>query len=100
VPLRAAREAFEALGARPWAARAAEELRAAGGRARRPATDPTQLTDREARVAAVAATGATNREIAAELFISVKTVEFHLARVFDKLGVRTRSELAARMARG
>ena len=99
VPLRSAQDTFEALGARPWAARAAEELRAAGGRARRPAGDPTQLTDREARVAAAAATGATNREIAAELFISVKTVEFHLARVFDKLGVRTRSELAARMAR-
>jgi DNA-binding CsgD family transcriptional regulator len=91
---------FEALGAEPWAERARAELRAAGGIERAPLTDPFELTGQERRVALAVARGATNREVAAELFLSPKTVEFHLGRVYRKLGVRSRTELAALVAEG
>jgi DNA-binding CsgD family transcriptional regulator len=87
---------FERLGAEPWAAQARAELRAAGAR-RGPARRPG-LTPQERRVASAAARGATNREIAAELFLTPKTIEFHLGNVYRKLGVRSRTELAARLA--
>ncbi len=74
--LREALAGFERLGAAAWAAQAQSELRAAGAR-RRPAHDGT-LTAQELRVAAAVARGAANREIAAELFLTLKTVEFHL----------------------
>jgi DNA-binding CsgD family transcriptional regulator len=97
---RAAREAleealaaFEALGARLWAEKARAELRRIGGRA--PASDG--LTETERRVAELAARGRSNREIAAELFMGVSTVEAHLSRVYRKLGVR-RAGLAGRLA--
>ncbi len=93
--LLAARMTFEQLGARPWIARADAELSAAGSRARRDAGDPSALTDREARIARGVADGCTNREMASELFLSVKTIEFHLSRIFDKLGVRSRTQVAA-----
>ncbi|MEU8191351.1 response regulator transcription factor, partial [Micromonospora carbonacea] len=64
------------------------------GAAGRPA-----LTDAEARVAAAIADGLSNREAAQRLFVSVKTIEFHLGNIFRKLGVRNRTELAARRAR-
>ena len=98
--LRPALAAFETLGAVPWVERAAEELRATGESVRR--RDPTavdELTPHELQVALVVAGGATNREAAARLFLSPKTIEFHLGRIFRKLGVRSRTELAQAMAR-
>jgi DNA-binding CsgD family transcriptional regulator len=85
---------FERLGAEPWAAQARAELRAAGARRRR--AGERELTSQERRVALAAARGATNREIAAELYLAPKTVEFHLGNVYRKLGVRSRTELAGR----
>ncbi|WSY65766.1 LuxR C-terminal-related transcriptional regulator [Streptomyces sp. NBC_00885] len=83
---------FGALGAVPWEEAVRSELRAAGGRAGRTACG--QLTEQESRIAALVAGGATNKEAAAALFLSPKTVEFHLGNVYRKLGVRSRSELA------
>ncbi|WSY73324.1 LuxR C-terminal-related transcriptional regulator [Streptomyces sp. NBC_00879] len=83
--------AFGALGAVPWEEAVRSELRAAGGRAARSCG---QLTEQEGRIAALVAGGATNKETAAALFLSPKTVEFHLGNVYRKLGVRSRSELA------
>jgi DNA-binding CsgD family transcriptional regulator len=87
-----AAEAFTAVGARRWTERARAELDRVGGRA--PSRDA--LTSAEQRVAALVAAGRTNKEVAAELFVSVHTVEAALTRVYGKLGVRSRSELAAR----
>jgi DNA-binding CsgD family transcriptional regulator len=95
VPLRAALDAFETLGAQVWADRARRELRAAGetvhGRERR-AVD--ELTPQELQIAREVAQGRTNREVAARFFLSPRTVEFHLGNVFAKLGIRSRTELA------
>jgi DNA-binding CsgD family transcriptional regulator len=98
--LRSALETFEALGAGPWCARAREELTATGERARSRGPDhiPDLLTAHELRVARVVAEGATNREAAAELFLSPKTIEAHLRSVYRKLGVRSRAELAGLLA--
>jgi DNA-binding CsgD family transcriptional regulator len=95
--LRAALEGFEAVGAELWAERARAELRATGERARRrhPST-LDELTPQELQVARLVATGLTNRDVAARLFLSPKTIETHLAHVFQKTGVRTRAELAHR----
>jgi DNA-binding CsgD family transcriptional regulator len=98
--LREALEAFERLGADPWADRARAELRAAGAIKREPVGDPDELTAQEVRVATAVARGATNREVAAELFLSPKTIEFHLGRVYRKLGIHSRTELAALAAEG
>ena len=93
--LAGAREAFAAMGAPAWAARAARELeRAAPGR-----TAGT-LTPAERRVAALVAEGMRNREICQALFMSVGTVEAHLTRIYRKLGIRSRSELARMVAGG
>lgn len=74
--------------------RAEEELRAAGARPRRRAVRGADaLTPSEARIARLAADGMTNREIAAHLFLTVKTVETHLANVFGKLEVSSRRQL-------
>lgn len=97
--IRAALATFEQLGAEPWAHLARAELRAAGGRRRRVVADDA-LTAQEERVARAAAGGATTREIATELFLSPKTVEFHLGRVYRKLGVHSRAELAGALASG
>jgi DNA-binding CsgD family transcriptional regulator len=86
---------FEELGAPLWAEKARAELRRISGR-RRAAND---LTETEARVAELAAEGRSNKEIAAALFMSVHTVGAHLSRVYRKLGVRSRSELAGRLAK-
>jgi DNA-binding CsgD family transcriptional regulator len=100
-PLRAALEAFERLDARGWAARAREELGASGQTIRpRASWDEETLTAQEQRIAALAASGATNREVAAHMFLSPKTVETHLSRVYRKLDVRSRTELAGRMGVG
>jgi DNA-binding NarL/FixJ family response regulator len=85
---------FEALGSPPWAARARAEIERLGLRHR----GPDELTDGERRIAELAAGGLTNRQIAEAAFVSPKTVESNLARVYQKLGIRSRAELGARMA--
>ncbi|MFP5255726.1 MAG: AAA family ATPase [Acidimicrobiia bacterium] len=93
--LRRAGAAFEGLGAVPWAERAARELETAGLRPRRsPARTGAELTPTEQAVARLVATGLTNREVGEELIVSAKTVEHHLSRIYAKLGVRSRTELA------
>jgi DNA-binding CsgD family transcriptional regulator len=96
--LRDSLEVFENLGAVPWAERARAELRASGETTRRRSTPVDALTQQERVVARLVAGGATNREAAAALFISAKTVEFHLSNVYRKLGLRSRSELARVLA--
>ncbi|MGH3621165.1 MAG: helix-turn-helix transcriptional regulator [Sciscionella sp.] len=77
-----------------WLAnQARDELAAAGGRRRRAHEDPTQLTTQEQRVARLAAAGHPNKTIAARLSLSVKTVEYHLAHVYTKLGITSRRQL-------
>jgi DNA-binding CsgD family transcriptional regulator len=98
--LRAALDAFTAMDLTAWAQRAADELAATGAtaRPRRPlASEP--LTSQETRVALLVARGLSNREVAAALFLSPKTIEHHLASVFRKRGFRSRTELAAAFAR-
>jgi DNA-binding CsgD family transcriptional regulator len=92
--LRSALETFERLEARPWAERARVELRATGEHVyKRDPTAAERLTPQEFQVATLVAEGLTNREAGARLFLSPKTVEFHLGGVFRKLGVRSRGEL-------
>ena len=95
-PLRAALEAFEDAGAALWAERARDELRAAGESApARAGRRLDRLTPQELRIARLVARGDANRDVAAALFLSPRTVEYHLHKVFRKLGVRGRAELAA-----
>ena len=96
--LRAAEQDFEALGAAPWLERTRDELRASGATLRSAATPEAGLTAAEARVCRAAATGMSTKEIAAALFLSPKTVEFHLGRIFRKLGVKSRAELVSVLA--
>ena len=91
--LRSALEVFDELGARPWSERARAELRASGETARRRSTPVDALTQQELAVAKLVAGGATNRDAAATLFVSPKTIEFHLGNVYRKLEVRSRTEL-------
>ena len=92
--LRAAYETFERLGATPWAEHARIELLATGEAARRrDASTATQLTPQELQIARFVAEGATNRAIAAQLFLSPRTVDYHLHKVFTKLGLSPRHEL-------
>lgn len=98
VRLRRALAAFESLGAAPWTEQARVELLASGETLQR-SRPLVELTPQERQVAGLVATGATNREAAAELFVSQKTIEFHLGNVYRKLGVRSRTELANAMAR-
>ncbi|MFF4424654.1 LuxR C-terminal-related transcriptional regulator [Streptomyces sp. NPDC001549] len=94
--LRSALEAFDGLGARPWASRARTELQACGGSVD-PADESDELLGRlspqEREVVRLAATGATNRQIATQLFLSPRTVGHHLYRAFPKLGITTRNDL-------
>ena len=93
--LRAARDTFLALGVEPWADKARAELRASGERIAEPARAPRQpLSPQELQIAQMAASGLSNREIADRLFLSHRTVGAHLYRVFPKLGIVSRSELA------
>jgi DNA-binding CsgD family transcriptional regulator len=97
-PLRRALATFEDLGATPWAERARDELRACGARPRKRARGPTdELSPHELRVAQVVAAGATNKEAASALFLSPKTIDFHLQNVYRKLGVSSRTQLANRL---
>jgi DNA-binding CsgD family transcriptional regulator len=92
--LRLALETFSRLGATVWADRAAEELRATGEASRRrPAGALADLTPQELRIVRAVSEGATNREIAAALFLSPRTVDYHLRKVFQKTGVSSRAEL-------
>jgi tetratricopeptide (TPR) repeat protein len=96
VHLRSALETFERLGAHPWAARARAELRATGeSRAVRDQAEDLfdSLTPQELQVARLAAQGLTNRQIGAQLFLSPRTVGYHLYKTYPKLGVATRAEL-------
>ncbi|MGH2720733.1 MAG: LuxR C-terminal-related transcriptional regulator, partial [Actinomycetota bacterium] len=87
-------EQFDRSGALLWAQRARAELGRVGLRR----SSSAALTDSELRVAELTASGLTNRQVAAQMFISPKTVEANLARVYRKLGIRSRAELGARLA--
>lgn len=94
--LRAALDIFDQLGARPWAAQASAELEASGATARR--RDPStldELTPQELHIARMLGEGKTTRETAAAIFLSPKTVEYHLRHIYDKLGIHSRDELVA-----
>ena len=98
-PLARALELAAGCGAGPLAARARDELRAAGARPRRPwRTGVDALTPSELRVARLACDGRSNREIAGELYVTLKAIEGHLARAYAKLGIEGRGQLAARPA--
>ena len=84
-------EVFDGLGAALWADKARAELARIGGRA----ASSVDLTPTEARVAELVAAGGTNREVADALFVSVHTVEANLKRIYRKLGIRSRTELAS-----
>jgi DNA-binding CsgD family transcriptional regulator len=97
--LRPALEAFTGMGAEAFARRAERELLATGEHARKRTVDTLgQLTPQETQISRLAAEGHTNREIAAQLFISPSTVEYHLRKVFRKLGVKSRTQLAHRLS--
>ena len=86
---------FDAMGAAASAARTRAELLAAGDRPGQPAQRPgPDLTPQEAQVSRLAAAGATNAEIATHLFVTASTVEYHLTKVFRKLGITSRRQLA------
>jgi DNA-binding CsgD family transcriptional regulator len=92
--LESAQAIFEELGAVLWVTKAREELARIGGRK----ASAGGLTPTEQRVAKLVAEGRTNKEVAAALFVSVKTVEANLSRVYAKLGIRSRAELASSLA--
>lgn len=98
-PLQRALEEYERLGAADWAARARQELDATGQATGGAQAERTgDLTPHELRVALLVAEGRSNPEVAAELFVSRKTVEFHLGQIYRKLGLRSRTELARVLA--
>jgi DNA-binding CsgD family transcriptional regulator len=93
--LRAARDMFASMGAEAFAARAGRELAATGERVRRRAATPAvQLTAQETQIVRLAMDGQSNSEIAAQLFISPRTVEYHLHKIFAKLGITSRNQLS------
>ena len=94
IHLRRALELFDNIGASAFASRATLELRASGEQARRRSPETiTELTERELQVALLARDGRSNPEIGTHLFISSRTVEYHLHKVFSKLGITARSQL-------
>jgi DNA-binding CsgD family transcriptional regulator len=93
--LRAARDAFDALGCQAWGDQARRELRASGESSRRRVPEARdQLTAQELQIAQLAAKGLSNREIGQKLFVSPRTVSTHLYRIYPKLGISTRRDLA------
>jgi DNA-binding CsgD family transcriptional regulator/tetratricopeptide (TPR) repeat protein len=95
-PLRAAREVFDALACVPWGERARQELRASGEQSRpRIPGAREQLTPQELQIAQLAAGGLTNREIGQKLYLSHRTVGSHLYRIFPKLDITSRAQLAS-----
>ncbi len=99
LPLHSALASFEELGAVPWAERARRELGAAG-QTQRPTEEVSgeDLTERELQVGRLVAEELTNRQIAAALFVTPKTVEYHLRSLYSKLALRSRTDLARRFA--
>jgi DNA-binding CsgD family transcriptional regulator len=94
-PLRGARDVFDALGTIPWSERARLQLRAAGETSQRRQPGPSdELTPQELQIAQLAVRGLTNREIGQMLYLSHRTISSHLYRIFPKLGISSRSELA------
>ena len=90
---------FTGFGTEAFAERARVELEATGERARKRTVETLdELTPQEAQVARLAARGDANREIAAQLFISTSTVEYHLHKAFRKLGVKSRTQLEDRLS--
>ncbi|MGW1269258.1 LuxR C-terminal-related transcriptional regulator, partial [Streptomyces sp. NPDC002491] len=99
VQLRAAYESFEFWGAAPFAERARAELLATGETARKRTVDTRfDLTPQERHVAMLAVSGSTNAEIATRLFVTTSTVEFHLSRVFRKLGITSRKQIGRKLS--
>jgi DNA-binding CsgD family transcriptional regulator len=98
--LQLARERFDDLGARSFVKRCDAELSACGVRISSNGGDDLGLSPREAAVAALVASGKSNREAGAELYLSTKAIEYHLGNIFAKLGIRSRHELASRLASG
>ena len=98
--LRTAYGMFDEIGMAAFAGRAARELRATGETVRsRAASQPTTLTQQEIHIAQLACDGRTNPEIAGQLFLSARTVEWHLRKIYTKLGVSSRRDLRAALAR-
>jgi DNA-binding NarL/FixJ family response regulator len=98
--LREARDAFDAFGIDLWGERARQELRASGESSRRRAAATLEgLTPQELQIAQLAAVVLSNREIGQRLYLSHRTVESHLYRVFPKLGISSRGQLAAVLER-
>jgi DNA-binding CsgD family transcriptional regulator len=93
--LRAGLDTFEQLRAEPWAERARAELRATGETARkRDASTLSDLTPQELQIARLVGEGNSNKEVAAQLFLSPRTIDSHLRNVFSKLGITSRTQLA------
>ena len=98
-PLRAARDGFDALGLAPWGERARQELRTAGESSRSAGPGALDvLTAQELQIVRLAAEGMSNREIGQRLYLSHRTVESHLYRVFPKLGITSRAQLSVVLA--
>ena len=100
LPLRTALSTFDALGAREWARQARSALRACGDRAsvREPIALASTMTAQEMQIVRLVAQGLSNREIAQQLYLSPRTIGSHLYRIFPKLGITSRTQVAARMA--
>jgi len=98
VQLRAAAEIFDRLDARPWAERARAELRASGETLARGGDGGERLTPQELQIALLVSEGRTNAEVGRAVFLSTRTVEFHLSRAYRKLGVASRTELTRKLA--
>jgi DNA-binding CsgD family transcriptional regulator len=98
VQLRAAIEIFDRLDARPWADRARAEMNASGQTIGQHGPAGERLTPQELQIALLVTQGRTNAEIGRAVFLSTRTVEFHLSRAYRKLGISSRTELAGRLA--
>lgn len=96
VVLQHAKDAFAALGAKSYVERCDREVKAGGLHTKRANPDLTELTAQEQAVAELVSAGMSNKQAAVELYLSVKTVQFHLTRIYAKLGIHSRGELAAR----
>ena len=95
-----ARDIYLSLGAHTYVQRCERELKAGGLHMMRGTRGHAELTPQEEAVTALVAQGLSNREVAAELYVSPKTVQYHLTRIYAKLGLRSRTELAAARASG
>jgi DNA-binding NarL/FixJ family response regulator len=97
--LRAARDAFHELGADVWTERATAELRASGDSGQAPEVNGfDSLTPQELQIVRMVGRGASNRDVAAQLFLSPRTVEYHLYKAYPKLGISSRTQLISRFA--